>query len=195
MRCAMLAFLPNYYDVCIMDCYITNPHPINIYANIIYCVILRYTAIGVTKSHIIHCVTQRREVFDTCQEVREVVLQAVGNREFNRDVKSVGKGWVLHALYCAIWGWYHFDTYQDPIDHIILKGGDTDTNAAIAGALIGANLGYNKLMLEERTRYNVGVVRQADFSKGENPRPIDMCLTDFDQLVATYATIVGDTIV
>lgn len=194
MRCCMLAFLPNYPQAIVADCQISNPHQINIDAELVYCIILRFTAKNVPKSHILNVLLNNPEICNFGHEVRDVILQSVNNREFSRDVKTVGKGWVLHALYCAIWAWYHFDDYQSPIDVIIRQGGDTDTNAAIAGALLGANLGYAALMTEERSRYNIGVVRTADFSKGENPRPPQYLIGDFEQLVMSLAAVFGDDI-
>jgi ADP-ribosyl-[dinitrogen reductase] hydrolase len=192
MRCCLLAFLPNYPEAIVADCEISNPHQINIDAELVYCIILRYTAKGMlSKSHIINVVLNNPVVLNFGQEVRDVIMHSITHKEFSRDVKTVGKGWVLHGLYCAVWGWYHFDDYQTPIDIIIRQGGDTDTNAAIAGALIGANLGYAALMREERTRYNISVVRTADFNTGENPRPPQYRLDDFDQLVNTLAAIFG----
>jgi len=192
MRCSMLAYLPNYVDACMIDCKITNPHTINIQSSLLYCVILRYTAIGVNKQHIINCMLQDKYVFTLSNEVKFVINQAVNNKEFSRNIKEIGKGWVLHTLYCAVWAWYHHETYQDPIDVIIRQGGDTDTNAAVAGALLGAYLGYDKLCQEERTKRNIQIVRNADFSLGENPRPQSCCLHDFDQLVENYSKLVGN---
>jgi len=182
MRCCMLAFLPNSEEMTI-DCRLTNPHQLNIDANIAYCAMIKCSSMNYKKEIVVKCVLETETL---CKEIRDVVSEAIGSKVFTRDMTSVGKGWVLHALYCAVWGWYHFDTYQDPIDIIIKAGGDTDTNAAIAGALIGANLGYAKLMQEERTSHNIQLVRTADFSKGENPRPDYLCLHDFDQLIDDF---------
>jgi len=192
MRCSMLAFLPNYIDVIIMDCMITNPHVINIHCNLAYSIALRYTAMGIDKKKIIETLTIQNEYLTIYPDVKEVILNAVSNRDFSRNLKAVGKGWVLHALYCAFWGWYHFESYQEPIDIIIKQGGDTDTNAAITGALIGANLGYNKLLQEERTKFNINVVRNADFNQGENPRADEYCLKDFDFLICSYSMLIGE---
>lgn len=61
------------------------------------------------------------------------------------------------AFYIAIKAFLDFDTFQDSMDWIIgnHKGSDTDTNAAISGALIGARLGYEKLSRESRTKVNI----------------------------------------
>ena len=63
-----------------------------------------------------------------------------------RDITK-NKGYVVHSFYCAMWalkkiGEVSDITYSKLIDQIIRWGGDTDTNAAIAGAIIGAFHGY-----------------------------------------------------
>ena len=40
-------------------------------------------------------------------------------------------------------------TYEDKIREVLLQGGDTDTNAAVLGGLIGAKLGYKSGGLKE----------------------------------------------
>jgi ADP-ribosylglycohydrolase len=39
----------------------------------------------------------------------------------------------------------HAQSYEDGILQIIHEGGDADTNAAVAGALLGARFGYNNI--------------------------------------------------
>lgn len=48
------------------------------------------------------------------------------------------QGWVLIALQNAIFRMLHEEDPQKAISQTILSGGDTDTNAAICGALLGA---------------------------------------------------------
>jgi ADP-ribosylglycohydrolase len=47
------------------------------------------------------------------------------------------QGWVLIALQNAFYELLHAGTVEDGLARTILRGGDTDTNAAIAGALLG----------------------------------------------------------
>ncbi len=51
------------------------------------------------------------------------------------------QGWVVIALQNACFHLAHTRTIEDALVQTIAKGGDTDTNAAIAGALLGAALG------------------------------------------------------
>lgn len=48
------------------------------------------------------------------------------------------QGWVLIAFQNAIWQLIHAQNLEEGIMNTVMQGGDTDTNAAIAGALLGA---------------------------------------------------------
>ena len=51
------------------------------------------------------------------------------------------KGWALTAFRNALWQLLHADNLEEAVVDTIQRGGDTDTNAAICGALLGAVLG------------------------------------------------------
>ena len=53
-------------------------------------------------------------------------------------------------------------TYEDSIRFTLLQGGDTDTNACIVGALLGACVGYSSLPQEQ-----VNKMLSCDISKGK----------------------------
>ncbi len=47
-------------------------------------------------------------------------------------------GWVLIAFQNALWQLLHANSLEDALIDTVMRGGDADTNAAIAGALLGA---------------------------------------------------------
>lgn len=47
-------------------------------------------------------------------------------------------GWVLNALQNAFYRLLHSSSFEEGVIDTVRSGGDTDTNAAIAGALLGA---------------------------------------------------------
>jgi len=61
------------------------------------------------------------------------------------------QGWVLIALQNAFYELLHAGTVEDGLARTILRGGDTDTNAAIAGALLGAVHGREGLPAQWRS--------------------------------------------
>ncbi|MGD1908073.1 MAG: ADP-ribosylglycohydrolase family protein [Leptolyngbyaceae cyanobacterium] len=56
-----------------------------------------------------------------------------------------GMGYTLRTLAAGFWALQHAQSYQEGILAIIHEGGDADTNAAVAGALLGARFGYKNL--------------------------------------------------
>jgi ADP-ribosyl-[dinitrogen reductase] hydrolase len=101
------------------------------------------------------------------EAVREVFISAKKQKERN---VITNKGWVLHALYCAIYGFLHFDTYTDALRWIVDLRGDTDTNGAITGALIGSYVGFSGLMETEKDNIDV-LVSCTTREIGNKPRP------------------------
>ena len=89
---------------------------------------------------------------------------------YSKDV-PINKGWIVHSLYCALWGFFNFDSYENMIDAVIGLAGDTDTNAAIAGALFGAFHGFEKLCKETTTRNNLKILIRAFPNNGDFKRP------------------------
>lgn len=64
-------------------------------------------------------------------------------------------------------------TYEQAVKNILSKGGDTDTNAAIVGGLLGARWGFSNIPEEWRTHA----------LRFDNPRKVYTELEDFDELV------------
>jgi ADP-ribosylglycohydrolase len=53
--------------------------------------------------------------------------------------------WVLIAFRNALWQLLHAPNLEEGVVDTIMRGGDTDTNAAICGALLGAVYGRNAI--------------------------------------------------
>lgn len=53
------------------------------------------------------------------------------------------QGWVLIALQNAFYQLLHASNLEEGVVDTVRRGGDTDTNAAIAGALLGAVWGLD----------------------------------------------------
>ena len=59
------------------------------------------------------------------------------------DLGSAEKiGYTLKALGAAIWALRYATSFTDGMERIISQGGDSDTNGAVAGALLGAKFGF-----------------------------------------------------
>jgi ADP-ribosylglycohydrolase/fructose-1,6-bisphosphatase/inositol monophosphatase family enzyme len=121
------------------DAELTHANPVCRDANAVYCVAVA-AAVG---SH-----GDRKAVYDyalewaracrLCPSVVEAVTRARTSppADFQRSM-----GWVLIALQNAFYRLLHAPSPEEGIAQTIACGGDTDTNAAIAGALLGAAFG------------------------------------------------------
>lgn len=63
------------------------------------------------------------------------------------DVNNVN-GYVVGSYALALKAFYNTKSFSDCMEYVIKKGGDTDTNACIAGMLAGAYYGYDKIPSE-----------------------------------------------
>jgi ADP-ribosylglycohydrolase len=54
-------------------------------------------------------------------------------------------GYTLKTLAVALWAYNHCEIFSDTLQRIIMEGGDADTNGAVAGALMGAKLGFEAI--------------------------------------------------
>ena len=52
---------------------------------------------------------------------------------------------IMHSYNAAWYGFHYGQTFDGAMDEVIRLGGDTDTNAAITGMLVGARVGYSNI--------------------------------------------------
>jgi ADP-ribosyl-[dinitrogen reductase] hydrolase len=185
MRSYPLAFVED-DDIIKLDTEITNPSKLSYNAVYVYVTAIKMALSGKTKKNI----KKRIRNLIKFDELKIAYEQACNNQF--RDVTKK-RGHVVHGFYCAFWGLFQFDNYKSAIDAIIcltpelnikpkfvepgqykkkdIVVGDTDTNAAIAGALMGAYYGIEKLNEDEITRGNIEILLSCDSSKGGIVRP------------------------
>ena len=76
------------------------------------------------------------------QSIRPVVLKAVEDAATIRPVcDSHNIGWVVLALHVALYQLLHASDFRAALVDVVSSGGDTDTNAAITGALLATLCG------------------------------------------------------
>ncbi len=176
-------------DVTLTDCKITNPHPVNQDTNLVYITALRLALLGYPQEKIFTTLQAMPQTPEVASVIQEVLSQTP------RDI-SKQKGWCLHALYCALWCLRYFNTLEESFDWVIgtHPGSDTDTNASIAGCLIGAMRGYEALLQEPKTRVNLQTVRTCDSRSGDIHRPVEYSLADFDTLTQSLYDLFGTAV-
>lgn len=73
------------------------------------------------------------------------VLERVQDMPYKSRDEVPTSGFVLDTLECALWAWWHHDDFEGALVTVVNLGGDTDTNAAVAGALLGAQYGLDAI--------------------------------------------------
>lgn len=128
------------------DASLTHPNPVCQHANRVFVETLAHairTGCGPAQIYRFAVETARQE--GPPESVAEAVGRASSEppQDYSRQM-----GWVLVALQNAFWQLLHADSLEDGVVRTVMAGGDTDTNAAIAGALLGAAHGRSAIPLK-----------------------------------------------
>lgn len=156
MRCMpMIVFHPS-QQMWLQDCAISNPHPNCLQSTDLYFVALHKYIKGET------CTLNdlQKEGTSLLPSIQSII-EGVQNNE-NRDV-SEQRGWVLHALHFVVKAIHKpYETFEAAMQDVIGNNlnSDTDTNACIVGALVGAQLGFTALMKSSSMSRNIAILRQ-----------------------------------
>lgn len=121
------------------DARLTHPHPLCQAINAVFVVAL---------AHAIHEEALPEKIYRVMLEVAndiqgpQILLDTLHAAEKYPPEDYVGQqGWVLVSLQNAVWQMLHADSVEKALVDTVSRGGDTDTNAAICGTLVGAIYG------------------------------------------------------
>jgi len=199
MRCAPLALIKNYAAAVDTDVNLTNPYDETVQVNRVYIEILRILLLDeeepleAVRGYLCD-VLESHELVDTVEDaILDAMQLALTNKQV-RDVDGRDKGRAVHALYCAVGALLLNVGYTEAIKWVITQGsanstgrGDSDTNAAIAGALIGAHYGFDALMKEENFAANWQVLLS---TAGNVVEPLKSYVPhDFDDMIDNYLAV------
>ncbi len=118
------------------DAALTHPHPVCMQANALFTMAIADAVSSLTSPERVYEDMKHRAAE---MQVGNPLLNAILNAEGSppRDYCHQ-QGWVLIAFQNALWQLLRAPTLEEGIVDTVMRGGDTDTNAAIAGALLGA---------------------------------------------------------
>lgn len=118
------------------DAAITHPHPVCQQANALFTMAIART---------IRQGCDGRDLYEQIvtwtedMKVDRSLLEAVRGASESPPADYVRQqGWVLTAFRNALWQLLHATNLEEAVVDTVMRGGDTDTNAAICGALLGA---------------------------------------------------------
>jgi ADP-ribosylglycohydrolase len=152
------------------DAAITHPTKVCGDANVLY--------VAAIAGAVRHGFPTRREMYDAilgwCEKIdaAESLRTAVRDAEKEPPLRHIEryKGWVLVAFQNALFQLLHAENFEEALVTTIGYGHDTDTNAAICGALLGAAMGFEAI--PKRWREAIAACRPSkDNPRARHPRP------------------------
>ena len=193
MRAYAMAFFQN-DETIIKDVYITNPSTISYEAVFLYIEAIKMALKGQSKN----------EIKETIKNIiKNKILAEVYSDACNNKFRDVthNKSHLTHGFYCAFWGLFNYNDYKTAIDAIIclspsentaaeickpgkklnknkVEIGDINTNAAIAGGLLGAFYGLKKLQHDPTTKKNLQILLNSDPNSRDFPRSKNLILNE-----------------
>lgn len=118
------------------DAALTHPNPICQQANALFTMAIAHAiASGCEAKDLYQNIKQWAADLDVDQPLMDVIHEAAAAPPADY---LQHQGWVLIAFHNALWQLVHAPSFEEGVVDTIMQGGDTDTNAAICGALLGA---------------------------------------------------------
>ena len=83
-----------------------------------------------------------------------LLVRQEGNRSVKRQMshynldKIIAVGYTLKTMAAGLWAYWNAKTFEDGLLSVVRAGGDADTNAAVACAILGAKFGFNSIPKE-----------------------------------------------
>lgn len=125
------------------DAGITHPHPVCRQASALFAVALAHAIrTGADASGVYACLTEWAARLEVAPSVQNVLQEA---QTAPPEDFVFQQGWVLIAFHNAVYQLLHAPGLEAGVVDTVRRGGDTDTNGAIAGALLGAVYGRDAI--------------------------------------------------
>lgn len=92
-----------------------------------------------------------KEIINLAQKYDERIIEWVERAYESEDISALDLdetysiGYTLRTLSAALWGYWHATSFEMGLLSVVNEGGDADTNAAIACAILGAKFGYSSI--------------------------------------------------
>lgn len=125
------------------DAALTHPNPVCLQANALFAMaIARAVASGCEAGELYRSIKQ----WAADLAVDPALMDSIHGAAEAPAADYLGhQGWVLIAFRNALWQLLHAPGFEAGVVDTVMRGGDTDTNAAICGALLGAVYGLDAI--------------------------------------------------
>ena len=128
--------LPEVAEWARQDAALTHPNPVCRQANALFAAAIADAVRSARSAAEVHQgITEWARQGDVDASILDVVVTSASAPPAEYFCR---KGWVLIAFHNALWQLLHASNLEEAVVDTVMRGGDTDTNAAICGALLGA---------------------------------------------------------
>ena len=118
------------------DAALTHPHPVCQQANSLYASAIAYAVRTECEPQELY---ERIKMWAENIPAESTLMSAIDGAATAPPADYMHQqGWVLTAFRNALWQLLHAENFEQAVVDTVHRGGDTDTNAAICGALLGA---------------------------------------------------------
>lgn len=172
-----------------LDSLITHPHPVCQEACAVFVVALARAITQGGDPEAVYRHTVNWAESSCCEEaVVSALREAASSPPADYATKQ---GWVLIALQNAFYRLLHAPSFEEGVVDTVMAGGDTDTNAAIAGALLGSVYGLEAIPFQWRSAV-LSCRPVKGFTVSRHPRPQPFWPVDALELAETLAGLLSE---
>jgi ADP-ribosyl-[dinitrogen reductase] hydrolase len=165
-----------------VDASLTHPHPVCQDANVVYTAAISLAIRTGAPPERIHAhALELLEMHGLDSAVNRCLREAESKPPADYERQQ---GWVMIALQNAFYQLLHAQNLEEGIVDTVRRGGDTDTNAAIAGALLGAACGLEAVPAQWLDSI-LGCRPQKGLKNVRQPRPQEYWPVDVLTLATT----------
>lgn len=128
-------------DWAIQDAELTHPNRICLHANALFVMAISHAISKTVSPETLYSdiLTWMKDI-----DIEEPLAEAVMNAAEQPPSDYIyQQGWVLIALQNTLYQLLHAPSFEEAVIDTVMQGGDTDTNAAICGALLGSVYGID----------------------------------------------------
>ncbi|MFO7728160.1 MAG: ADP-ribosylglycohydrolase family protein, partial [Desulfonatronovibrio sp.] len=125
------------------DARLTHPNPVCLQANALFSMAIAHAVRIQTDPGDLYS-----KILDWAKELdidRKLIRATQDAADNPPEDYVINQGWVLIAWQNVLWQLLHSQGLENAVIDTVIQGGDTDTNGAICGALLGAVYGYKQV--------------------------------------------------
>ena len=135
------------------ECDLTHPHEIVKEICYLYCIAIKYLIMRKSKEEVYKMITKyaklprtRIVLSDAAKEAEPVfIINELLTEDYIMTDDKQFQGYIGIAFQNAIYELMNGTSFEESLTRVVSRGGDTDTNAAITGGLLGAHYGIAKI--------------------------------------------------